>query len=139
MWYIIRGQFNIARKDEYFDNPQKYRREWTKHFLEVDRILRAFNPQFDIDNVLDRIDATKCSAVNLYWKVREKRMKSGRLPEDNDVDDYMFIPVVPYSDIVLTERNLRGLIFQADNSLKSKVFFEASDALSVLENQGFIY
>lgn len=130
---------DIARKGEYFSDPQRYRKEWMKRFLKIDRILKAFNPQDDVDSVLDKIDVTKCPAVKLYWSVREKRMNSGNPPQDNDVDDYMFLPVVPYADIVLTEHNLREFIRQADNNLMSKVFSKASDALSALENQGFSY
>lgn len=134
---------DINRKSEYFADPQRYRRDWIKRFLKIDRILKAFNPQnnIDIDRVLERIDFTKCPAVKLYWNVRDKRMKSGNPPQDNDVDDYVFLSGVPHPDIdiVLTERNLRAFILQADDSLKSKVFYKASDALSVLENEGFIY
>ena len=64
-------------------------------------------------------------------------MRSGNPPEDNDVDDYMSIPVVPYADVVLTERNLRAFILQADENLKSKVFYKATDAVAQLEDEGF--
>lgn len=130
---------DIRRKSEYFSDRQRYRKDWIARFLKIDRILRAFNPQVDIDHVLDSIDATQCRAVSLYWKVREKRMVSGNPPEDNDVDDYMFLPVVPYADIVLTERNLRAFILQADKSLESKVFSNAGDALNALENYKFAW
>ena len=128
---------DIRRKTEYFSDRQRYRRDWLKRFLKIDRILKAFNPQIDIDAVLDRIDITKCPAVRLYWSVREQRMRSGNPPEDNDVDDYMPIPVVPYADVVLTERNLRAFILQADENLKSKVFYKATDAVAQLEDEGF--
>lgn len=130
---------DINRKDEYFNNPQHYRKAWLKRFLKIGRILKAFNPEIDIDGILDKIDATKCSAVRLYWAVREKRMLSGNPPNDNDVDDYMYIPIVPYADIVLIEKELKGYIIQVDKNLKSKVFSKASDALAALENQKFSY
>lgn len=109
-----------------------------KRFLKVDKILEAFNPGIEVDGILSQIDTKSCQAVNLYWKVREKRMLSGNPPEDNDVDDYMFIPVVPYADIILTERNLRTFILQANQSLGSKVFCKATDVAETLKNIGNI-
>lgn len=130
---------DIAQKVEYFNDPQGYRNGWLKGYLKIDRILKAFNPQIDVDSTLDKIDATKCPSVMLYWTVREKRMKSGNPPQDNDVYDYTLIPVVPYADIILIEKNLRTFILQADKNLESKVFSNASDALNALENQKFSY
>lgn len=112
----------------------RYRMDWITRFLKVDRILRAFNPGIDVDDVLPKIDVKYCRAVDLYWKVREKRMKSGNPPNDNDVDDYLFLPVVPYVDIILTERNLRAFILQADKTLESRVFHNASDAAQALDS-----
>jgi hypothetical protein len=131
--------YDIENKNVYFNDRQSYRKDWLKRVLKIERILKAFNPKIDIDSVLDKIDAIKCPAVRLYWAVREKRMKSGNPPNDNDVDDYMYIPVVPYADIVLIEKNLRAFILQADKNLKSKVFSNVSDALNALVNQKFTY
>ena len=126
-------------KNEYFNDRRRYQKDWIKRFLKIDRILRTFNPAIDVDSVLDNIDIRECPAVDLYWTVREKRMRSGIPPNDNDVDDYMYIPVIPYADIVLIERQLRGFVLQADRSLESKVFSNVGDALSALENQEFIW
>jgi hypothetical protein len=131
--------YDIENKNVYFNDRQSYRKDWLKRVLKIERILKAFNPKIDIDSVLDKIDAIKCPAVRLYWAVREKRMKSGNPPNDNDVDDYMYIPVVPYADIVLIEKNLRAFILQADKNLESKVFSNASNALNALVNQKFTY
>lgn len=125
---------DIKRKNEYFNDRQRYQKDWIRRYLKIDRILRAFNPEFDVDSVLDKVDARNCPAVNLYWKVREKRMKSANPPKDTDVGDYMFLPVVPYADIVLTERQLRGFILQADSNLESKVFAKATEAVKTLKN-----
>ena len=130
---------DIARKDEYFSNPQQYRRDWIKRFLKIDKILKAFNPGIDVDEVLDKIDIEDCPATTLYWTVREKRMRSGLPPNDNDVDDYAYIPVIPYADVILIERQLRSFVLQADKSLESKVFTRVSDAINALENQGFTW
>ncbi len=128
---------DIERKDEYFNDPQQYRKDWFKRFLKIDRILRAFNPGIDIDAILEEIDIKNCPAVDLCWTVREKRMESGKPPEENDVDDYIFLPVIPYADLILMEENLRGYILWADSNLKSKVFSDTGDFLSALENKGF--
>jgi len=125
---------DIERKNEYFANRTRYQNGWIKGHLKIDRILRAFNPGIDVDDVLPKIDVKYCRAVDLYWKVREKRMKSGNPPNDNDVDDYLFLPIVLYADIILTDRNLRAFILQADKTLESKVFHNASDAAQALDS-----
>jgi hypothetical protein len=130
---------DIARRDEYFSNPKQYRIDWIKRLLKIDKILKAFNPGIDIDTILEKIDIEDCQAINLYWTVREKRMRSGHPPNDNDVDDYVYIPIIPYADIVLIEKQLRGFVLQADRSLESKVFSNVGDALRALENQEFIW
>jgi len=127
---------DITRRDEYFSNPKRYRKDWIKRLLKIDKILRAFNPGIDVDTILEKIDIEDCPAITLYWKVREKRMRSGILPNDNDVDDYAYIPVIPYADVVLIERQLRAFVLQADKSLKTKVFTKVSDAINALEKQG---
>lgn len=129
--------YDIQNKDVYFSDRQRYQKDWIKRLLKIDRILKAFNPQIndgDIDSILDKIDASECPAVVLYWRVREKRMKQGKPAEDNDVDDYMSIPVVPYADLVLMEKELRAFILQADSNLESKVFAKAAEAVKALEN-----
>jgi hypothetical protein len=130
---------DIVRQDEYFSNPKQYQRDWTWRLLKIDKILRAFNPGIDVDAVLEKINIEDCPAITLYWTVREKRMRSGLAPNNNDVDDYMYIPVIPYADVVLIERQLRAFILQADKSLESKVFSKVSEAIKALENQGFTW
>jgi hypothetical protein len=130
---------DIARQDEYFSNPKQYRRDWIKRLLKIDKILKAVNPGIDVDAILEKIDIEDCPAITLYWTVREKRMKSSLPPNDNDVDDYAYIPVIPYTDVVLIERQLRAFILQADKNLESKVFTRVSDAINALENQGFTW
>ena len=127
---------DIDRKNEYFKDREAYRLGWMKGFLKIDKILKAFNghTDIDVDDLLKNVDATACPAVDLYWKVREKRMMSGNPGNDNDVDDYLFLPGVPYADIILTERNLRAFILQADKTLESKVFHNASDAAQALDS-----
>jgi hypothetical protein len=124
---------DINRRDEYFSDPKHYQKEWIKRYPKIDKILKAFNPQIDVDSILDMIDPTKCPAVNLYWKVREKRMKSGNRPHKDDVNDYTYLAVVPYADIVLIEKQLRGFILQADRNLGSKVLKNVADALVALD------
>mgnify|MGYP001614122725 CR=1 FL=1 len=130
---------DIESKEEYFNNSKRYRIDWLKRFLKIDMILRASNPGIDIDDILGKIDVSQCPAVNLCWAVREKRMKSAHPPQDSDVDDYGYIPVIPYADIVLVERQLCGFILQADKSFESKVFSRVSDALNALQHRGFIW
>jgi hypothetical protein len=130
---------DITRKDEYFNDRQRYRKDWIKRLLKVDKILKTFNPGFDVDSILEKIDIKNCPAVSLYWEVREKRMESGKPPEDNDIDDYAFLPVIPYANLILMEKELRGHILWADSSLESKVFSDTGDFLSALNKQGFTW
>lgn len=130
---------DIEHKNEYFSDRLRYQRNWIKRFLKIDKILKIFNPDINVDKILENIDIKYCPAVNLYWTLREKRMRSGNPPKDNDVDDYMFIPVVPYADIILTDNNLREFILQADRNLKLKVFSKVSKALNVLDSQKFTW
>ena len=131
--------YDIQNKDVYFCDSERYRRDWLKRLLKIDRILRAFNPGCDIDAILQKTDVEDCPAITLYWTVREKRMRSGVPPTANDVDDYGYIPVIPYADIVLIERQLREFVLQADKSLEAKVFSKVSDALNALESQRFAW
>jgi hypothetical protein len=130
---------DITRKGEYYADRQRYRRDWIKRLLKIDRILKAFNPGVDVDSVLDNTDITNCSSIQLYWKVREKRMEYNNPPKDTDVGDYIFLSGVPYADIILLENKMRNLILKADNSLKVKVFYKAADALKAIKNQAFTY
>jgi len=130
---------DITRKDEYFRDRDRYRGDWIRRIAKIDKVLKAFNPQCDVDAILQKIDVEECPAITLYWTVREKRMRSGLPPNDNDVDDYMYIPVIPYADIILLERQLRGFVLQADRSLESKVFSNMGDALIAIEDQEFMW
>ena len=128
---------DIERKGEYFKDPWSYRKGCLKRHLKIDRILRAFNPGIDVDAVFTKIDVSKCHAVDIYFKVWEKRIVSRSSIKDSDVGDYMFLPVVPYADVILTERNLLNFILQADEKFKSKVFYKASDVIEELRCKGF--
>ncbi|MBN2592412.1 MAG: hypothetical protein JXA81_02810 [Sedimentisphaerales bacterium] len=131
--------YDIQNKEVYFQDSKRYRRDWIKRLLKIDKILIAFNPGINVDAILEKIDIEDCPAITLYWTVREKRMLSGLPPNDNDVDDYAYIPVIPYADVVLIEKQLRAFVLQAEESLESKVFSKVSDALNALENQGFTW
>ncbi len=128
---------DIERKDEYFADRGYCRKNWMKNFLKIDRVLTAFNQGIDVDVLLARIDAENCPAVKLYWTIRENRINTGKAPDDNDVDDYMFIPVIPYADFVLTEKELKHFVLWADRSYKSKVFSNAAQGVEHLKKQGF--
>ncbi len=134
-----RVEYDIQHKDEYLCDLERYRKDWMKQFLMIDSILKAFNPGINVDDVLEKIDVKNCPSVDLFWKFHEKRIEFDKPPEDNDVDDYMFIPVIPYADISLIEKKFKGFIIQADNNYKSKVFSKANKALKALKNQKFNY
>jgi hypothetical protein len=51
---------------------------------------------------------------------------------DNDVDDWMIVHIVPFADVVLTERKLAHFIRQADPSLGERVTHDPENAIEIL-------
>jgi len=138
--FMKRFNYDIEHKDKYFKNPKPHRLDFIKEELKADKILEHFNPGINVNDIIGKIDIEKCPALNLLWKCYEIRLQEGKpLRDENDVDDYMFIPVVPYANLMLIEKKFKGTIIQADNSLKSKVFSKVSDALDAFESKGFVW
>jgi hypothetical protein len=105
---------------------------WMKRFVRIDRVVAGLNPGAPIDELLANVDITRCPAVDLFLKAHMKRVRAAGAVKDNDVGDWMFVPVVPYADLVLTERNLAGFLHQADHTLKAKVTHNPNRAREVL-------
>lgn len=126
-------QYDIEHADVFFNSRKYFIIEWMKRHLKNARILEAFNPGLDVESALNSVDIENCPAVRLYFRSREKRIRAGNPPNDNDVDDWIFLPVVPYADLVLTERNLRTFILQADGSFKSTVVSDPTEAVAILK------
>jgi hypothetical protein len=135
--FMRRFNYDIEHKEEYFENPKPHRLDFIKEELKVVIILEHFNPEInvnDINDIIEKIDIEKCHALNLFWKCYEKRLEKGNpFRKKTDVNDYMFIPIVPhYADFMLIEKKFKNTIIQADNSLKKKVFFDVSELLDAL-------
>ncbi len=131
--FMKRFNYDIEHKDKYFENPKFHRIEFIKEELKVDKILEHFNPGVNVGNIIENIDIEKCHALNLFWKCHEIRLREGKsFRKENDVDDYMFIPIVPYATFMLIEKNFKKTIIKADNNLKKKVFFDVSEVLTAL-------
>ena len=105
---------------------------WMKRFVRVDRVVAAFNPDLPVDELLSRVNLTKCPAVNLFLKAHLARVKAGQAVRDNDVDDWMIVHIVPFADVVLTERNLTHFIRQADPTLRGRVTHDPEEAIEIL-------
>jgi len=131
--------YDIRHKDEYFRSRKHWWLEWVKRSLKVDKVIAGLNPRVNVEPYLDDVDIENCPAVRLYFDAREKRIKAGYGPQDNEVDDWQFLPVVPYADLVLIDRNFRTFILQADKRLEAKVFANAADAAKVLRKQEFVW
>ncbi len=126
---------DIEHQAEYFADPLRFHTTWLKRFLKVDKIIMACNQALsenDVTAILANLNLTRCPSVQLYFKVREHRMRAGHPPTDNDVDDWAILPATVYADIVLIDRSFRDLVLRADRGLESKVFFRANDAVSKL-------
>jgi len=106
--------------------------QWMKRFLKVDRVLNGLNRDVDVDGLLSNIEVERCPAVKLFLSARMEKIRAANLPHDNDVDDWLYLPVVPYADLVLTERNLRSFIKQADPKLAAKATHDPNQALEIL-------
>ena len=106
--------------------------EWMKRFLKVDRILNALNSEDDVDSLLSDVEIPRCPAVHLFLNAREKRLRAANAPHNNDVDDWLYLPAFAYADLVLTERNLRSFIQQADPALADKATHDPNRAVEIL-------
>lgn len=95
--------------------------EWMKRYLKIDRIVKARDARVVVDDLLERIDLSKCPAINLFMKARSKRVRNEPTAKDNDVEDWHYIAIVPHADVFLTERNLRNYIHQAEPQLVNRV------------------
>ena len=105
---------------------------WMKRFVRVDRVIAALNPDVPVDELLSRVDLTRCPAVNLFLSAHLARVRANQAVRDNDVDDWMIVHIVPFADVVLTERNLAHFIRQADPSLGRSVTHDPEAAIEIL-------
>ena len=105
---------------------------WMKRFVRVDRVVAALNPDLPVDELLSRVDLTRCPAVNLFLKAHLAQVRAQGEVYDNDVDDWMIVHIVPYADVVLTERKLAHFIRQADPALGARVTHDPEKAMEIL-------
>jgi hypothetical protein len=105
---------------------------WMKGFLQIDKILRIANPKAAPDDLLSAIDVSRCPATYLYISIWENLVRRKCQPQENDCDDFFYLPVIPYSDISLIETRLAGLILQVDKKMKTRVFCKPPDVVSAL-------
>ncbi len=110
------------------------KRNWMKQSLKADLVLSALNPELDVDCALEGVDIGRCPGVDLFLKTLLHRIRDGRPPKDNEVDDWMFLHVVPYVDVVLTDREFRDFILRADATLAGKLPGNPSEAVRVLRS-----
>lgn len=50
--------------------------DWMKRFLQIDKILKAAKCKTVVEELLNRVDITKCTAVNLYVKIWENLIRA---------------------------------------------------------------
>ncbi len=106
---------------------------WAKRFLRIDRIIRHLNSGIDVDRLLENVDVEKCPATKLWFSARPQRIRAGHDPQANDVDDWMFLPCVPYCDVVLTDGAFRDALVRGDRDLESRVFSDPRKAVGAIE------
>ena len=107
---------------------------WCKQRLKVDRILTRLHPNIDVNETLQSINLENCPATILYLKAHEKRIRNqNQSISDSDVDDWLYLPVISYCDVILMERSLRGYVCQADKDIADKTTHDPRDAARMLE------
>ncbi|MFN0017003.1 MAG: hypothetical protein ACKVP0_02020 [Pirellulaceae bacterium] len=107
---------------------------WIKRFVRADRVVAALNPGLPVDELLARVDVTRCPAINLFLEAHLQRVKAGHVVQDNDVDDWMIVHIVPYADVVLTERKLAHFVRQADPTLGERVTHDPGRAIELVRS-----
>jgi hypothetical protein len=110
---------------------------WMNSFLRIDKIIEAYNPNYtneDVSKVLGQVDIKRCPAILLNNAARALARKRYETPRtENEVDDWMFVPVVPYADLVLADNALADWLWRADPTLKNKVFSDPCKAVQRLK------
>ncbi len=106
--------------------------EWMKRFLRVGHVLNALNTEVGVDELLREVEIDNCPAVALYFAAHEKRIKAGQPAKDNDVDDWLYVPVFAYADLIMTERNLRAFVAQADAQTAQKATHDPALGVEIL-------
>ncbi len=109
------------------------RNDWIKRYLKVELICTSLNEDVDLDELLRKIDFSRCPAASLFLKAHEKRMKAGIEANDNDGDDWAFLHVFPYADLVLAERQLSHFVRQADAEYEKTVTHDPNRAIEILQ------
>jgi hypothetical protein len=107
---------------------------WIKRFVRADRVVAALNPGLPVDELLARVDVTRCPAINLFLEAHLQRVRAGHIVQDNDVDDWMIVHIVPYADVVLTERRLAHFVRQADPTLRERVTHDPERAIELVQS-----
>lgn len=125
-------QQDISHADLLTKGVQPFLVDWMKRYLRVDRVLTALNPGIDVDALLERLQLDCCPAVKLWFAAREKRIRAGHPPKENEVDDWAIIAVVPYADLVFIDSGLAEFLFQADGNLQAKVASDPNRARKIL-------
>lgn len=106
---------------------------WAKRFLRIDRVLGHNNENIEVDQLLEKLNLENCPGTNLWFASRMKRISAGHPAQKNDVDDWIFLPVVPYCDITLTDSAFYEFILQGDRTLVDKVFADPNQAVTAIE------
>jgi hypothetical protein len=112
--------------------------EWARRYLSLDRILKALNPDIDIGATLSSIHIGRPEfeqhrpATALFFKYRMKKLKESQPVKKGDVGDAEFLQVIPFADIVLTDKNHRHFIVNADPALRDKVHSDPNECANRL-------
>ena len=104
-------------------------------YLRADRILKVLNPTIDVVEAVSRIRPfsadfkRNCPATSLFLSYRLKKLNETREVKNGDVGDAEFLQVVPFADLILTDRSHRHFIVAAEPTLAEKVH---SDPITVV-------
>jgi len=125
-------QDNTEAGDHFDGFSKKHIIGWLKRFVQIDKILRIACPNTNIDDLLYAIDISRCPATHLNLIIREYLVRVKCQPKNNDCDDFIYLPIIPYADISLIEKWLSKRILQAEEKMKTRVFRKPRDAANAI-------
>ena len=93
----------------------------------VEDILPTLFPGRDPDELLQNVDLRSCRGMSLHSRVLWQYIRLNRKLKENDILDLDQAHIPAYADLVLTEKMMKALFWQADERLQSSVFSSPTD------------
>ncbi len=96
--------------------PDNVRRFWLKSAHGLDGIIRQMAPELDPDDLLQRIDLSRCPALQLHLDAYWNYAKANEELKAGDFVDLTMFAALPYADVALIENRMHEFVRQARRS-----------------------